>query len=104
MALQPLTAGELARTPTLFASFMGHVDTRRKTVGELLAIYRARSKTLLPDEDAADDRRVDRFMADMAGNRWREGVVLRIGVFDKAVLMIDGIHRGIAPTACRRCM
>ena len=100
MALRPLSAGELAQTPTLFASFMGHIDTRYKTVGELLAIYRERSQTLRAEQDAADDLRVDRFMADMAGDRWKDDVVLRIGVFGEAVLMIDGIHRGIAYLAC----
>ena len=100
MALQPLSAGELARTPTLFASFMGHVGTRHKTVAELLAIYRERRKALLADKAMADHMRVDRFMADMAGHRWRDEVVVRIGVFDEAVLMIDGIHRGIAYLAC----
>src|SRR5436305_2569646 len=100
MALQPLAAGELARTPTLFASFMGHAGTSYKTVAELLAIYRGRSKALLPDEELCDHRRVDRFMADMSGERWRDNVVVRIGVFDEAVLMIDGIHRAIAYLAC----
>jgi hypothetical protein len=100
MALQPLSPADLARTPTLFASFMGHVASRHRTVGELLAIYRQRRKTLLGDEDAGDHMRVERFMADMAGNRWRDDVVVRIGVFDEAVLMIDGIHRGIAYLAC----
>jgi hypothetical protein len=28
MALEPLSAEELAATPTLFASFMGYVDTK----------------------------------------------------------------------------
>ena len=100
MALQTLSAEELARTPTLFASFMGHMGTRHKTVAELLAIYRERSKALLPDKEVAEHRRVDRFMAEMAGNRWRDDVVVRMGVFDEAVLMIDGIHRGIAYLAC----
>src|SRR5947207_11993756 len=100
MALQQLSAGDLARTRTLFASFMGHVGTRYKTVAELLAIYRERSEALLPDKELADHMRVDRFMVDMAGERWRDDVVVRIGVFDEAVLMIDGIHRGIAYLAC----
>ena len=52
-------------------------------------------------------------MQDMASSRWRSDVVIRIGVFDGAVLVIDGIHRGLAylaasrggsaPIACRRC-
>jgi hypothetical protein len=100
MALQPLSAQALADTPTLFASFMGHVDTSRKTVGELLAIYRQRSKTLHASEDPADDLRVERFMDDMASDRWKTGVDVRIGVFDDAVLVIDGIHRGIAYLGC----
>jgi hypothetical protein len=100
MALQPLSPGELARTPTLFASFMGHVGTRHKTVAELLAIYRERSEALLRDEHAAEHMRVERFMSDMAGDRWRDGVVVRIGVFGETLLMIDGIHRGIAYLAC----
>ena len=100
MALQPLSAGELAGMPTLFASFLGHVGTRYKTVAELLAIYRERRMARLPDKEVGDHMRVDRFMADMAGDRWREDVVVRLGVFDEAVLMIDGIHRGIAYLAC----
>jgi len=100
MALKPLSAKELADTPTLFASFMGYMGRRYKTVGQLLAIYRERSKTLDAAEDPADDLRVDRFMDDMASNRWRADVVIRIGVFDGAVLVIDGIHRGIAYLAC----
>jgi hypothetical protein len=100
MALQPLSASELANTPTLFAGFMGYVDGRYKTMGQLLAIYRERSGTLDAAEDSADDLRVERFAQDMAGNRWRDGVVMRIGVFDGAVLVIDGIHRGMAYLAC----
>jgi hypothetical protein len=100
MALEPLSAAELAKTPTLFASFMGYVDSSYKTVGQLLAIYRARSRSLAAGEDPADDLRVDRFMDDMASKRWTTHVVMRIGVFDDTLLVIDGIHRGIAYLAC----
>jgi hypothetical protein len=100
MALKPLSASELAQTPTLFASFMGYVDTRYKTLGQLRAIYRERSKALRAAEDRADDLRVDRFIDDMANDRWRSDVVIRIGVFDGTLLVIDGIHRGIAYLAC----
>jgi hypothetical protein len=100
MALEPLSATELARTPTLFASFMGAMDRSYKTVGELLAIYRERSKALDMAEDHAGDLRVDRFMDDMASKRWTTDVVMRIGVFDGTLLVIDGIHRGIAYLAC----
>jgi hypothetical protein len=100
MALRPLSATELAETPTLFASFMGHVGASYKTLGQLGAIYRERSKALQAAEDQADDLRVERFAADMASDRWQADVVMRIGVFDGAVLVIDGIHRGIAYLAC----
>ena len=36
----------------------------------------------------------------MTSNRWSSDVVLRIGVFDDTVLVVDGIHRGIAYLAC----
>jgi hypothetical protein len=39
-------------------------------------------------------------MDDMASNRWKAGVVMRIGVFDGTVLVIDGIHRAIAYLGC----
>jgi hypothetical protein len=100
MALKPLSAKELAGSPTLFASFMGYMDRSYKTVGQLLAIYRERRKTLSAADDRADDLRVDRFMDDMAGNRWKADVVIRIGVFDGTVLVIDGIHRAMAYLAC----
>jgi hypothetical protein len=100
MALKPLSAEELADATTLFESFMGYMDRSYKTFGQLLAIYRERSETLRPAEDRADDLRVDRFMDDMASNRWSGDVVLRIGVFDGTVLVIDGIHRGLAYLAC----
>jgi hypothetical protein len=100
MALQPLSAGELAETPTLFASFMGYMGRSHKTFGQLLAIYRERSKTLHADDDQANDLRVDRFMDDMSCSRWKSDVVIRIGVFDGTLLVIDGIHRGIAYLAC----
>jgi len=100
MALRSVSAKELAETPTLFASFMGHVDTSYKTLGQLRAIYRERSKALHAAEDRAEDLRVDRFIDDMASGRWNADVVMRIGVFDAAVLVIDGIHRGIAYLAC----
>jgi hypothetical protein len=100
MALKSLSAKELAETPTLFAGFMGHMDTSYKTLGQLGAIYRERSKALQAAEDQADDLRVDRFAADMASDRWQADVVMRIGVFDGTVLVIDGIHRGIAYLAC----
>ena len=100
MALKPISAKELAETPTLFASFMGYMDRSYKTFGQLLAIYRERSKALHAAEDRADDLRVDRFIDDMASDRWKADVVMRIGVFDDTSLVIDGIHRGIAYLAC----
>lgn len=100
MALMPLSATELADTPTLFANFMGYMDRGNKTVGQLLTIYRERSTALRAAEDEANDLRVDRFMHDMASNRWNADVVIRIGVFDGTVLVIDGIHRAIAYLAC----
>jgi hypothetical protein len=100
MALRRLSPTELADAPTLFSSFMGHVGVRYKTVAQLLAIYRQRSRTLRAADDRADDLRVARFMGDMASDRWQEDVVLRIGVFAGATLVIDGIHRGIAYLAC----
>ena len=100
MALMPLSATELADTPTLFANFMGYMGRSYKTVGELVTIYRERSNALDAAEDHADDLRVDRFMHDMATNRWTTHVVMRVGVFDDTVLVIDGIHRGIAYLAC----
>jgi hypothetical protein len=100
MALKPLSAAELAATPTLFSSFMGHTDTTYKTLGQLRAIYRERCETIEPAEDDADDLRVDRFIDAMASDGWSSDVVVRIGVFDDTVLVIDGIHRGIAYLAC----
>jgi hypothetical protein len=100
VALQPLSPRELADAPTLFASFMGDAGTTYKTVGQLRAIYRQRSGTLAAAEDRDDDLRVDRFADDMARDRWNANVVLRIGVFDDTVLVIDGIHRGIAYLTC----
>jgi len=100
MALQPMTPDALAETPTLFARFMGEGDERNKTVRELLAIYRQRSCSLRPGEDRADDLRVERFIDDMANDRWRDEVIMRIGVFSGTTLVIDGIHRAIAYLAC----
>ena len=100
MALRALSAKELADTPTLFAGFMGRVDRGYRTLGQLLAIYRERSRALPAYEDHADDLRVERFMRDMAGERWMSDVVIRVGVFDGTLLAIDGIHRGIAYLAC----
>ena len=100
MALTPISSAELAQTPTLFNTFMGYVDRRHKTFGQLLAIYRERSKAIGPAEDEANDLRVERFMRDMASNRWTSEVVLRIGEFDGTELVIDGIHRGMAYLAC----
>ena len=102
MALEPLSVEELAESTTLFASFMGRKDTGYKTFGQLRAIYRERSKAFRADRnrDRADDLRVDRFVDDMASNRWRADVVIRIGVFDGTSLVIDGIHRGIAYLTC----
>jgi hypothetical protein len=100
MALQPMSPRQLAESPTLFASFMGCMERGQKTFAQLLAIYRERSEALGPADDAADDLRVERFMRDMAGGRWKTAVVVRIGVFDGTLLVIDGIHRGIAYLAC----
>ena len=100
MALKSLSADELAATPTLFASFMGYMDARYKTFGQLRAIYRERSRTLPAVEDRADDLRIERFIEDMASNRWKDDVVMRVGVFDGTLLAIDGIHRGIAYLTC----
>jgi hypothetical protein len=104
MSLQPMTPDALADTPTIFASFMGEGGARKKTVRELLEIYRERSKSLRATEDRDDDLRVERFMDDMANERWRDEVIMRIGVFAGTTLVmtlvIDGIHRAIAYLAC----
>ena len=100
MALMPMSAEELAATPTLFASFMGYMGTSYKTLGQLRAIYRERSRALHTAADDADDLRVERFIDDMASNRWKSDVVMRIGVFQGTMLVIDGIHRGIAYLSC----
>jgi hypothetical protein len=100
MDVQPISPAHLADAPTLFASFMGYVDRRYKTVGQLLAIYSERGHALDPADDHANDLRVGRFMDDMAGSRWTTDVIMRIGVFDGTALVIDGIHRGIAYLGC----
>ncbi len=100
MALMPISSAELAETPTLFNSFMGYVDRRYKTFGQLVEIYRERSRAIQPAEDVANDLRIERFIDDMASNRWTSEVVLRIGEFDGTELVIDGIHRGMAYLAC----
>lgn len=100
MALMALTPEELADTPTLFSRFMGRGGARHKTVGQLLTIYRERSQELAATGDPDDDLRVDRFMHDMASERWQDEVVMRIGVFEGEVRVIDGTHRGIAYLAC----
>lgn len=100
VALEPLTAQELAATPTVFASFMGRIDNAYKTVGELFEIYRERRETLDAGEDRHDHLRVERFMRDMASARWSDDVVMRIGVYEDKVLVIDGIHRAIAYLGC----
>ncbi len=100
MDLQSISPGELAETPTLFSSFMGSAGRTPRTFSELLAIYRERSGAITADEDLADDLRVERFRGDMADRRWRDDVIIRIGEFDGRVLVIDGIHRGLAYLAC----
>jgi len=100
MALQPISAVELAETPTLFSSFMGSVGRTPRTFSQLLAIYRERSSAMTAEQDLADDLRVERFRDDMADRRWRDDVIIRIGEFDGRVLVIDGIHRGLAYLAC----
>ena len=100
MALQVLSASELAGTPTVFSSFMGRAGARFKTVAELLGIYRERSTGLGCAGERCEHLRVERFMSDMAGDGWKDGVVMRIGVFDGKVLLIDGVHRAIAYLAC----
>jgi hypothetical protein len=100
VALTRMSASELSATPTLFASFMDQAGTSRKTLGQLRAIYRRRSRALRAADDRADDLRVEGFVEDMASDRWKGDVVMRIGSFDGTVLIIDGIHRGIAYLAC----
>lgn len=100
MALEALSPEELADTPTLFSRFMGRGGGRHKTVGQLLTIYRERCREFAAAEDPDDDLRVGRFMDDMASERWQDEVVMRIGVFDGEVRVIDGTHRGIAYLAC----
>ena len=81
MALRSLSPQELAQTPTLFSSFMGRAGRGERTIGELVAIYRERRGELRADEDPDDALRVERFRRDMASRRWRDRLVLRIGVF-----------------------
>ncbi|HUB36814.1 MAG TPA: hypothetical protein VL972_08315 [Solirubrobacteraceae bacterium] len=100
MALRSLSPQELAQTPSLFSSFMGRPGRSQRTIGELVAIYRERRAELRAEEDADDALRVERFKHDMANRRWRDEVVLRIGVFGGQTRVIDGTHRGIAYLAC----
>jgi hypothetical protein len=100
MALQAISPSELAGTPTVFSSFMGQPGAGFKTVHELLGIYRDRSAALRTAEDQSEHLRVGRFMRDMASASWQNGVVVRIGEFDDTVLLVDGIHRGIAYLGC----
>jgi hypothetical protein len=100
MSLQALSPAELASSRTLFSSFMGCAGERFRTFAELLEIYRERSPRLRLGDDPEDHLRVERFRSDMADARWREDVRMRIGVFDGRVLVVDGIHRGIAYLAC----
>jgi hypothetical protein len=100
MALQRISAAELAGTPTLFSDFMGHSGREHRTVGELLTIYRECSRRLAAEHDRDEDLRVERFMSDMAGDCWNTDVVIRIGELRGMVMIIDGIHRGIAYLAC----
>lgn len=100
MALVPWSPTDLQMAPTLFASFMGERGDTYRTVGQLRAIYRERSLVLNAAHDDADDLRVERFAADMAGGRWQDDVVMRIGEFGEDVLVVDGIHRGIAYLSC----
>jgi hypothetical protein len=100
MALKALSPQELAQTPTLFGTFMGCPGPGGKTVGQLLATYRERCGTLDAAHDPDNPLRVDRFMRDMASERWKEDLVMRIGVFDGGVHLIDGTHRAIAYLAC----
>ena len=100
MALAPLSAADLASTPTVLDSFMGCVDRGQKTVGQLLEIYRDRRAALERCGEHSEHLRVERFKHDMTARRWRTDVVMRIGVFDGTVLVIDGIHRAIAYLAC----
>jgi hypothetical protein len=100
MALEALSPQELADSRTLFASFMGCGGRRRRTVAQLLEIYRERRAGIRNADDPDDALRVERFKRDMAGRRWRDEVVIRIGVFDGEALVIDGIHRAIAYLAC----
>jgi hypothetical protein len=102
MALRAMSPSELARTPTLFASFMGRSGSRPQTMGELVDIYRERCGAVAANGDPDDALRVERFMQDMADERWREDVVMRIGVFGGETRVIDGTHRGIAYLACLR--
>lgn len=101
MALRTMTAQELAGTTSVFGSFMGcRAGAGRRTIGELLAIYRERRAEVEAMGDPDDDLRVGRFMRDMADERWREEVVMRIGVFDGEVHVVDGTHRAIAYLGC----
>src|SRR5262249_16242516 len=96
MALHLLDPPDLAPPPPVLADFMGRNSARRRTMAERVEVYRQQSPMLSPADDRDDHLRVQRFIEDMAARRWRAGVVVRIGVFDGTVLIIDGIHRGVA--------
>jgi hypothetical protein len=100
MALQALAPSELGGTRTVFSSFMGQHGAGFKTVAELVGIYRERSPALWTAGEPSEHLRVERFMRDMASASWQDGVVVRVGVYDDAVLLIDGIHRSIAYLRC----
>jgi hypothetical protein len=96
MTLVSLSPDDLGRVLTFITGFMCDRSTSFKTYEQLLATYHACKDSSAPYDESKDLRITD-YISDMTAGRWRDpSIVIVLGVWEGRVLVMDGIHRGVA--------
>jgi hypothetical protein len=97
VSLSPEDLGQLL---TLITNFMCcDPSTSYKTYDELLAIYHS-CKDAWPQDHESKDLRITDFINDMKAGKWRDPIVIILGVYQGRVLVMNGVHRGVAYLDC----
>jgi hypothetical protein len=101
MTLVSLAPDDLGHILTFITGFMcDHTTKSYKTYSQLLAIYQSCRDTWTPGDDKSNDLSIIGFVNDMTNRKWRGQIAISLGVHEGRVLVVDGIHRGVAYLDC----
>ncbi len=100
MTLVSLAPDDLGDLVTLITGFMCDRSAPNKTYKQLLETYRA-CKDTWGSHDTSNDLRITGYIEDMMDGTWRDvNIVIALGIWQGRVVVVDGIHRGVAYLDC----